>query len=82
MLTVRLPAQAEQELTDFCEQRRVSKSQVVKDALALYMQQHSVPSSPYELGADLFGPEGSGRVDASTTYKKRVKHLLDEKYPR
>ena len=56
MLTVRLPAQAEQELSNFCEQRQLTKSQVVKEALALYLQQHTVPSSPYELGADLFGP--------------------------
>jgi hypothetical protein len=80
MLSVRLPAQIEQKLSDFCKQKSLSKSQVVKEALTLYIQQRATLSSPYELGADLFGTEGSGRPDASATYKKRVKRIVSEKY--
>ena len=82
MLSVRLPAQIEQELSDFCEQKRTTKSQVVKEALALYIQQHTLLNSSYELGADLFGAEGSGRSNASTVYKKHVKRVIGEKHPR
>ena len=80
MLTVRLPLQTEKELNDFCERRRMTKSQAVKEALAIYMKQNANASSPYELGADLFGQEGSDQTDTSTTYKKRLKEILNEKY--
>ena len=82
MLTVRLPAQVEKELNDFCKQKRLSKSQVVKEALAMYIKNDPAALNPYELGADLFGQEGSGQADSSTTYKKRLKKALDEKYAR
>jgi predicted DNA-binding protein len=80
MLTVRLPVQTEEELNDFCERNRITKSQAVKEALAMYMENNRVLASPYELGADLFGQEGSGQKDASTTYKTQLKKMLDEKY--
>ena len=80
MLTVRLSTQTEEELNAFCEQKRLSKSQVVKEALAMYMKNDSASMSSYELGADLFGQEGSDRTDASTTYKKRLGRILNEKY--
>ncbi len=80
MLTVRLPVQTEEELNDFCERNRITRSQAVKEALAMYMENKRVSASPYELGADLFGQEGSGQKDTSTTYKTRLKNMLGEKY--
>ena len=80
MLTVRLSAQTEAALEAFCQQKSLSKSQVVKEALALYMKDDPVTMSSYELGADLFGQEGSGQTDRSTTYKRRLKERLREKH--
>ena len=82
MLTVKLPAQTEQQLNAFCKQKNLPKSQVVKDALAMYLEQEQSTETSYELGADLFGQEGSGREDASVTYKKRLTQALNEKHAR
>lgn len=46
----------------------------------MYMENRRISASPYELGADLFGQEGSGQKDASTIYKTQLKKMLDEKY--
>ena len=69
-------------LNDFCEQKRITKSQAVKEALSMYMKNNQTSASPYELGADLFGQAGSGQPDSSTTYKQRLKKIIDEKYAR
>ena len=82
MLTVRLSAEEEKELDEFCQEKQLSKSQVVKKALSAYIKDHAASISPYEAGVDLFGQQGSGETDRSVAYKKRVKSMLDEKYPR
>ncbi|MGB3589255.1 MAG: hypothetical protein WBA23_22110 [Tunicatimonas sp.] len=82
MLTVRLSNKTEKELREFCEQQQKTKSQVVKEALTLYLQQVPTTASPYGLGKDLFGLESSDRTDNSARYKSRVKGKLNEKYAR
>ena len=80
-MTVRLSRQMEEELTAFCQQKRLSKSQVVKEALAIYTERNAVSTSPYELGVDLFGQAGSDRTDGSITYKERLMLMLREEHP-
>lgn len=80
MLTVRLTPSEEKALNQYCELEGLSKSEVVKEAIEMYLVQHRKNSKPYDVGADLFGKEGSGIKDKSTTYKKRIKELLNEKH--
>ncbi|GAA5036046.1 transcriptional regulator [Marivirga lumbricoides] len=80
MLTVRLTSSEEQELNRYCQKEGLPKSQVVKEALALYLKKNQNAISPYEAGEDLFGIEGSGIKDKSITYKKRLKQILNEKH--
>lgn len=80
MLTVRLSPPEEKILNEYCKMAGLPKSQVVKEAIELYLVQHRKNSKPYEVGADLFGQEGSGIKNKSITYKKRVKELLNEKH--
>jgi predicted DNA-binding protein len=80
MLTVRLTSSEEKSLNEYCEIKGLSKSEVVKEAIELYLVQHRKNSKPYDVGEDLFGLEGSGTKDKSTTYKKRIKDLLNEKH--
>ncbi len=82
MLTVRLSSSEEKTLNEYCKMEGLPKSQVVKEAIELYLIQHRKNSKPYEVGADLFGKEGSRIKNKSTTYKKRIKELLNEKYSR
>lgn len=81
MLNVRLSLSEEKALNDYCQRAGLPRSQVVKEALAIYLAQVRNDITPYEVGKDLFGQEGSGIEDKSTTFKKRLRKLLDEKYP-
>lgn len=80
MLTVRLSDEEEEILNAYCQREGLSKSIVVKEAVAFYLAQHKKNKNPYEAGADLFGQEGSGIKTKSVGYKKRLKELLHEKH--
>lgn len=81
MLAVRLDALMEEQLSHFAHTHNTTKTQIVKDALINFFKQHKEHSkTPYELGADLFGLDGSGDGTLSTTYKKRFKEKLNAKY--
>jgi hypothetical protein len=80
MLNVRIDKDTEKRLEKYAQQHDLSKSQVVKEALAIYLSKTSIDSSAFDLGKDLFGQEGSRKQDLSSTYKKQVKEKLREKY--
>ncbi|MGJ3234609.1 ribbon-helix-helix protein, CopG family [Marivirga sp.] len=79
MLTTRLTSSEEKKLAEYCKQNGLSKSQVVKEALAQYLTKKSEVSA-FESGQDLFGAASSHDTDRSTTYKKRLKKMLNEKH--
>ncbi len=80
MLNIRLSKEAEKELVQYCEDEGLTKSAVVKEALALYLAQKRKETSAYEAGKDLFGQEGSGRSDHSVSYKHKLKDKLRGKH--
>jgi hypothetical protein len=82
MLNVRLTEDEEKALARYCLETGLSKSSVVKEALAIYMSQKKINQSSFEAGADLFGTEGSGATDSSVTYKKVLKKKLNAKHTR
>ncbi len=79
MLTVRLDKQQEDQLNQLSKRKRMSKSELVKEALGIYLDSENASRTPYELGADLFG-RGGNSVDGSTTYKAKIKEKLRAKY--
>ena len=81
MLTIRLTKDTEKQLTQYCEDEGLTKSAVVKEALALYLSQKRKGKSAYEAGMDLFGQEGSGFSDLSVSYKQKLKDNLNAKHP-
>lgn len=80
MITIRLPDEMENQLLLATEIEQKTKTEIVKAALAEYFERHLQTKSAYELGRDVFGKYSSGERDLSTTYKKRLKKRLDEKY--
>ena len=80
MLNVRLDSKTEQKLKEYAERHDLSKSSVVKEALAVYLSQKELSDKPYELGSDLFGQVSSGYSDLSTNYKSKLKQKLREKH--
>jgi len=80
MLNVRLNEEIEEKLNSYSQQKNLSKSSVVKEALAMYFSKEEAEQSAFELGQDLFGVAGSGKSDNSTTYKSKLKSKLSEKH--
>lgn len=82
MLAVRLNESLEEELISYTKRYSQTKTEVVKEALKLYfeMQREKDKKTPFELGKALFGRYESGENNLSTSYKKRLKEKLSEKY--
>ena len=80
MLNVRINKDLEKKLTDYSERMQQTKSEVVKEALVEYLSKTKIEQTPFELGTDLFGQAGSGKADASTTYKAALKKKIHEKH--
>ncbi len=78
MLTVRLPEMIDKELADLAKQMKVTKTEIVKDALTDYFMKRG--SRPYEAGKDLFGCDDSDIADGSSGYKERFVRNIHEKH--
>ena len=82
MLSVRLDYNMENQLKFLSQEKRVSKSQIIKDSLAYYfnmLKEKSKEKSSYELGNELFGNYSSEEGNLSQTYKQRLKEKLNAK---
>ena len=77
-LTVRLPLKVEQQLAEYCVERKITKSNAVKLALDGLLGRPA-KTSPHDLGADLFGasPARKGKVVDVARHSKR---LLRERF--
>lgn len=79
MINVRLSEEEEKKIKKYAQDHDLTKTQVVREALALYFTKHD-SQKPFELGADLFGQEESGSSNKSVIYKTELKKKLGEKY--
>ena len=80
MLNVRLSKEMEEKLNKYSELKDMSKTSVVKVALAQYFSRKEAVDYPYALGKDLFGHDGSGSTDNASGYKSKLKKKLSEKH--
>lgn len=80
MLNVRLDKDTEKTLKKYSELNNMSKTDVVKEALAMYFSKEQAAKLPYGLGEDLFGAGQSGDTDRSATYKSKLREKLHEKH--
>jgi hypothetical protein len=62
-LTVRLPLRVEQQLAEYCVERKITKSNAVKIALDGLLGAPA-KGSPHDLGADLFGASAESKSKA------------------
>jgi predicted transcriptional regulator len=77
--TVRLNNEIDNKLRKLIETENTSKSEIIKKAISEYYEGHYQEKTPFELGEDLFGKFGADE-DLSTTYKKKLKGMLNEKH--
>jgi predicted DNA-binding protein len=82
MSSIRLPKDVEDKVTDLAEMERTTKSEIIKRALRRYFESFDQEVTPFELGKDLFGRNGSGKGSLSQNYKKIIKENLREKHAR
>ncbi len=75
-LTVRLPPRVEEELARYCVTRKLTKSEVVKEALERLLARAAEAPTAYELGAKGFGSDTSGPRDVA----RHTKRLLRERF--
>ncbi|MEP2446691.1 MAG: CopG family transcriptional regulator [Balneola sp.] len=80
MRSVRLPEELDKQLEMLADQKKVSRSNIIKEALVEYMAKEKKYNQPYKLGARYFGKHGSGESDRSVNYKSRIKNKLRDKH--
>jgi metal-responsive CopG/Arc/MetJ family transcriptional regulator len=76
MRSVRLSDKLETELDRLSNQKNVSRSSIIKEALVEYIAHQKKESTPYEKGKEYFGKYKSSDDDRSVTYKTRIKEKL------
>lgn len=81
MVSVRLSKQLEEKINLLSKRKNISKSEIIKEALEKYFDDYERQEDPYGLGEELFGKYGSGKVNLSVTYKKKVREKINEKMP-
>lgn len=81
MRSVRLPEDIDKELESLANQKKVSRSDIIKEALVEYMAKEKKYNKPFEIGTRYFGKHGSGEHDRSATYKSRIKSKIRDKRP-
>ena len=81
-VSIRLGSQLEERLAKVSRKLRVNKTEVIKRSLEAYLAQLEPVRTAYELGEDLFGADGTDRVDSSTSFKRQLKGALRAKYRR
>ncbi|MDZ7721167.1 MAG: CopG family transcriptional regulator [Balneolaceae bacterium] len=81
MRSVRLSEDIEKELKSLSDQKKVSRSNIIKEALVEYISKEKEYNRPFETGKEYFGKRGSGEKDRSVTYKSRIKEKIREKQP-
>jgi Arc/MetJ-type ribon-helix-helix transcriptional regulator len=79
MRSVRLPEDVDKELESLANQKKVSRSEIIKEALVEYMAKEKKYNQPYKIGSRYFGKHGSGDGDRSVTYKSRIKEKIRDK---
>lgn len=80
MINVRLDKKTENVVKEYATTHDVSKTMIVKEALAMYFSKKELAQNPFELGKDLFGTQSIGQSDLSQSYKSRLKDKLRAKY--
>ena len=79
MLSVRLDQATEQRLSEVCRQLGRTKSEVVKESLAEWLERFNPPPRAYELGADLFD-QGEVARPPEDPHHRQLWDYLDAKH--
>jgi predicted DNA-binding protein len=79
MTTIRLSDDIETTLNQIAKNEHKSKSEIIKTALQIFIENYYQDQTPYELGKDVFGKYGSGQNNNSSNYKKILRDKINAK---
>lgn len=75
-ISVRLPGELAAKLSETASARGVDRSDLVRDALRLYLQGPSEPDRPWDRIGDLAGAAGGGPPDLAARHREHLKEIL------
>ncbi|OGL46743.1 MAG: hypothetical protein A2161_18330 [Candidatus Schekmanbacteria bacterium RBG_13_48_7] len=78
-ISLRLDSKLDQELSKCAEFMGTSKSELIRILIDDFVKKNAKRLSPWELGKDFFGREGSGKSNLSVDRKTILKEKLDAK---
>lgn len=79
MISVRLPKNLEEKINKLSKEKNITKSKLIKEALAQYIANNEKQKTSFELGENFFGKYGSNKGNLSSTYKRKIKEKINEK---
>lgn len=79
MISLRLSKELEDKLEILSSKEKITKSEVIREAIEQYIVSYEKSKHPFELGEDLFGRYGSDNGKLSKEYKKLVREKIHEK---
>ena len=82
MISLRLPSEIESKLDAIARSKGMTRTDVLKDSILEYFQNHSMESTPFLLGEDLFGKFHSGNPSLALNRKKLIKAHVTRKHAR
>jgi len=78
-LSLRLESKLERELNNRAKMVGITKSELVRNLIVDFIDRESKKSTPWELGKNVFGREGSGCGNISVDRKSILKEKLNAK---
>src|SRR5713226_8244622 len=78
-LTLRLDDETREHVARIARQRRMSTSEVVREAIDAWLKQEETAAKPYERIADLIGAVHSGNRERSSQTGRQFKNLLQNR---
>jgi len=79
MISLRLPSELEEKLSEISNIENKTKTDIIKESLQLYIKSRESEKSPFELGKKYFGKYKSGITDKSVNHKERIREKLRKK---
>lgn len=80
MISLRLPKDMEEKLTEISVAKNKTKTYIIKESLEMYLRSQEPAVSPFELGKKYFGKYSSGRTDNSVNFKERISEKIRRKH--
>lgn len=79
VITLRVEKELEQRISFAAQQKKLSKSALIRLCIAHYFKEQLVQNNPYELGKNYFELAGSGQGDLSVKRKAIIRERLHAK---